>query len=59
LILGLEAVFTVVASWLVLDQNLLPIQIIGCVIIFVAVLILQAKSWNSGKIEHDHLVEGR
>jgi drug/metabolite transporter (DMT)-like permease len=59
LILGLEAVFAVAASWLVLNQTLLSIQIIGCLIILVAVLISQAKSWNSGKIDHDHLVEGR
>jgi drug/metabolite transporter (DMT)-like permease len=59
LILGLEAVFAVIAGWLVLHQTLLPVQIVGCVIIFVAVLISQAKSWNSGKIDQDHLVEGR
>lgn len=59
LILGLEAVFAVIAGWLVLDQTLLPIQIFGCVVIFVAVLISQIKSWNSGKIDHTHLVEGR
>jgi len=57
LILGLEAVFAVLAGWLVLGQLLVPIQIAGCVIIFVAVLISQAKGWS--KIEHDHLVEGR
>ena len=49
LILGMEAVFAVVAGWLVLGQVLLPIQIIGCVIIFSAVLLSQAKGW--GKIE--------
>jgi len=59
LILGLEAVFAVIAGWIVLDQTLLPIQIFGCVVIFVAVLFSQIKSWNSSKIEHDRLVEGR
>jgi drug/metabolite transporter (DMT)-like permease len=59
LILGLEAVFAVIAAWFLLDQKLLPIQIIGCVVIFVAVFISQFKEWNSGTIEHDHLVEGR
>ncbi|MCI0551549.1 MAG: DMT family transporter, partial [Anaerolineae bacterium] len=59
LILGLEAVFAVIAGWIALDQTLLPIQIFGCIVIFVAVLISQLKNWNSGKIEHDHLVEGR
>jgi len=59
LILGLEAVFAVIAAWFLLDQKLRPIQIIGCVVIFIAVFISQFKEWNSGKIEHDHLVEGR
>jgi len=59
LILGLEAVFAAIAAWFLLDQKLLPIQISGCVVIFVAVIISQLKEWNSGTIEHDHLVEGR
>jgi drug/metabolite transporter (DMT)-like permease len=59
LILGLEAVFAVIAGWIVLDQTLSAIQIFGCVVIFVAVLISQIKSWNSSKIDHTHLVEGR
>jgi len=59
LILGLEAVFAVIAAWVLLDQSLVFIQIVGCVIIFVGVLISQLKEWNSGTIDHDHLVEGR
>ena len=59
LILGLEAVFAVIAAWLWLEQTLLPIQVIGCIIIFVAVLISQLKEWTSGKLDHEHLVEGR
>lgn len=59
LILGLEAVFAVIAAWILLDQYLVSIQIIGCVIIFVGVLIAQLKEWSSGTIAHDHLVEGR
>lgn len=58
LILGLEAVFAVIAAWFALKQTLLPIQIVGCVIIFAAVLISQFKEWTSGKIDHEHLVEG-
>ncbi len=57
LILGLEAVFAVIAGWIALNQNLLPIQLVGCVIIFLAVLISQFKGW--GKIGHDRLAEGR
>ena len=59
LILGLEAVFAVLAAWFALQQTLFPAQIVGCVIIFVAVLISQLKGWASGKIERDHLVEGK
>lgn len=60
LILGLEAVFAVIAAWIALGQRLLPIQIFGCVVIFVAVLVSQVKNWNlRGTIDHDHLVEGR
>ncbi|MCE9646804.1 MAG: DMT family transporter [Chloroflexi bacterium] len=59
LILGLEAVFAVMAAWWLLDQSLVPAQIAGCVIIFAGVLLSQLKEWNSGGIEHDHLVEGR
>jgi drug/metabolite transporter (DMT)-like permease len=59
LILGLEAVFAVIAAWFALKQTLLPVQIVGCIIIFAAVLISQFKEWTSGKIDHDHLVEGK
>ena len=59
LILGLEAVFAVIAAWILLHQSLLFVQIVGCIIIFSGVLISQLKEWNSGNLEHDHLVEGR
>jgi drug/metabolite transporter (DMT)-like permease len=59
LILGLEAVFAVIAAWILLDQSLLLIQLVGCVIIFAGVLISQLKDWNSGALDHNHLVEGR
>jgi drug/metabolite transporter (DMT)-like permease len=48
LILGLEAVFAVIAGWIILGQSLLPIQIMGCGIIFSAVILSQVKGW--GKI---------
>ncbi len=59
LILSLESVFAVLAGWLLLDEQLAVIQILGCVMIFIAVLLSQFKEWNSGKIDYDHLVEGR
>lgn len=59
LILSLESVFAVLSGWLLLDERLAAIQVFGCVLIFAAVLLSQFKEWTSGKIEHDHLVEGR
>jgi drug/metabolite transporter (DMT)-like permease len=60
LILSLESVFAVIAGWLLLNETLTPIQICGCVLIFVAVLLSQLKEWNlRGKMESTHLVEGR
>lgn len=58
LILGLEAVFAVLAAWILLDQTLVFVQILGCILIFVAVLISQLKSWTSGTVDHTHLIEG-
>lgn len=46
LILSLEAVFAVLAGWLVLGEALLPIQILGCGLILLAILLSQAKAWG-------------
>jgi drug/metabolite transporter (DMT)-like permease len=60
LILSLESVFAVLSGWLFLDERLVGIQIFGCVLIFVAVLLSQFKAWNlRGKIDATHFVEGR
>jgi drug/metabolite transporter (DMT)-like permease len=59
LILGLESVFAVLAGWLLLKETLTGIQIFGCMLIFFAVGLSQVQSWNSGKIDQRHLVEGR
>jgi drug/metabolite transporter (DMT)-like permease len=59
LILSLESVFAVLSGWLILDEKLATIQALGCILIFVAVLLSQFKGWNSGKIDHDHVLEGR
>ena len=59
LILSLESVFAVLAGWLLLNEVLTGIQILGCVIIFLAVALSQVRSWNSGKIDQSRLVEGR
>jgi drug/metabolite transporter (DMT)-like permease len=75
LLLSLESVFSVLAGWLILNETLKLIQILGCVLIFLAVLLSQFKEWNlrgttpdtsssecggvRGTIDRDHLVEGR
>ena len=59
LILSLEAVFAVLAGWLLLNETLIGIQIFGCAMIFFAVMLAQVKEWTSGTIDPDHLVEGR
>jgi drug/metabolite transporter (DMT)-like permease len=59
LLLSLESVFAVLSGWLLLDEKLVVIQIVGCALIFVAVLLSQLKEWTSGTIDQDHLVEGR
>ena len=59
LILSLESVFAVISGWLILNEKLVAIQIWGCVLIFVAVVLSQFKEWNSSTMDHEHLVEGR
>ena len=43
LILGLESVFAVIGGWVILQQTLLPIQLLGCAIILASVLFSQFK----------------
>ena len=59
LILGLESVFAVLSGWLILGERLAPLQVLGAVMIFSAVILSQFKEWTSGKIDPDRLVEGR
>jgi len=60
LLLSLESVFAVISGWVLLNEKLIPIQILGCVLIFVAVLLSQFKEWNlRGKIDSTYPVEGR
>jgi drug/metabolite transporter (DMT)-like permease len=60
LLLSLEAVFAVISGWFLLDERLSIIQVFGCILIFIAVLLSQFKDWNlRGKIDSAHLVEGR
>ena len=48
LILSLEAVFAVAAGWLILDESLLPVQLAGCGLIFLGVMLTQVKNDRSG-----------
>lgn len=60
LILSMESVFAVISGWLLLDERLAPIQILGCGLIFIGVILSQLKEWSQrGKIDSTHLVEGR
>lgn len=60
LILSLESVFAVLSGWLLLDETLTRVQVLGCVLIFIAVILSQFKDWTlRGTIDRDHLIEGR
>lgn len=59
LILSLESVFAVLSGWLLLNETLAAIQILGCVLIFAAVALSQFREWTSGKMDYEHLIEGR
>ncbi len=53
ILLCLESVFAVIGAWVLLNERLSTIQLLGCVIILAAVILSQARGW--GKIE----LEGR
>jgi drug/metabolite transporter (DMT)-like permease len=60
LLLSLESVFAVLAGWLLLDERLVFIQVIGCTLIFIAVLLSQFKEWSlRSTMDQNHLIEGR
>jgi drug/metabolite transporter (DMT)-like permease len=44
LILSLEAVFAALFGWLLLHEMLLPVQLVGCALILIAVLLVQVKN---------------
>jgi len=58
LILSLESVFAVLAGWIFLNEGLKGIQYAGCVLIFIAVALSQAKDWvPAGRMEIHQIVE--
>jgi drug/metabolite transporter (DMT)-like permease len=44
LILSLEAVFAALFGWLFLHEMLLPVQLVGCTLILIAVALVQVKN---------------
>lgn len=51
LILSLESVFSVLAGWILLNQNLSIREISGCVLIFAGIILAQIPMKN--KKQHD------
>ncbi len=49
LILSLEGVMAALFGWWWLGESLLPVQLAGCGLIFVAILLAQAKEFQKGK----------
>jgi len=49
LLMSLESVFAVIAGWLFLHEKLRPIELTGCILLFVAVLAAQIPA--AGKKE--------
>ncbi|HTP01413.1 MAG TPA: DMT family transporter [Anaerolineales bacterium] len=51
LLLSLESVFAVLGAWMLLGERLAPLQVLGCAIILLAVILSQAKGWGKMEIE--------
>lgn len=47
LIMSLEGVMAALFGWLLLHEALLPVQIVGCVLIFSAILLAQVKEFRA------------
>jgi drug/metabolite transporter (DMT)-like permease len=51
ILLSLESVFAVLGAWLLLNERLTPVQVLGCVIILAAVILSQARGWGKMELE--------
>lgn len=49
LLLSLESVFSVLAGWLILGQHMSVREILGCVLVFAGIVLVQIP-WKTGKV---------
>lgn len=50
LLLSLESVFSVLAGWVILHQSLSPREIFGCVLVFIAIILVQLPAPNKKEV---------
>lgn len=50
LLLSLESVFSVLAGWVILHQALSPREIFGCVLVFIAIILVQLPAPNKKEV---------
>ena len=50
IIMSLESVFAALAGWLLLKEALLPREILGCVLMFVAIIVVQIPKKQGSKL---------
>ena len=55
IIMSLESVFAALGGWLILSESLAPVELLGCALVFVAVLLAQVPDFlvaRKGEPEH-------
>jgi drug/metabolite transporter (DMT)-like permease len=55
LLMSLESVFAVLSGWMILDENMKKEQVIGCVIMFAAIVIAQIPFKKIIKRRNSHV----
>ncbi len=51
IVMSLESVFAALAGWVILKERLNAIELMGCALVFVAVILAQAPEFMKGKAE--------
>ena len=51
ILMSLESVFAALAGWILLDEELLPEELLGCVLMFAAIIIVQLPEKNKIAVE--------